>query len=205
MYLLLLTSWLCLPLAPLNPIEEDTLASINLHFAAGVSGPNGIVSTGPEISARYEMLVLHPLFVRGGIDYRYAKMNSGLHPKGNLHTTTLSLETLYYRGTDHLTGYIGGGIVYTFNWFNLTTAAADSLWTNESVTNVDVNPQTGYRITFGLRYHQSYSLEVSVTELRPDIVKRSTTGRTNFYEEYRETRTGSFRITLGYLLPLARF
>ncbi len=205
MYSLLLTAWLCLPVAPLNPIEEDTLAAINLHFTAGISGPNGVVSTGPEISAKYEMRVLHPLILRGAVEYKYGKMSSKLYPQGGLHTSTLSLETLYYRGTNHLTGYIGGGVVYAFNWFRPTTATADSLRAMENVTDVNVSEQIGYRITLGLRYYRSYSLEVGITELRPDIVKQEDTGQASFSKKYRQTKTGSFRITVGYLLPLATF
>jgi len=138
MYALLLASWLCLPLAPFNPLEHDTLASVNLHFSAGMSGPNGIVSFGPEISTKYEVLAIHPLVLRGAVDYRYGKLKSNLYPKGDIHTTTLSIEALYYRGTNYMTGYVGFGAVYAFNWFNPSATTSDSLWLNESITDIDL-------------------------------------------------------------------
>ena len=204
MHSMLLATWLCLPLAPLNPLEQDTLASINLHFSAGVSSPNGIVSVGPELSARYEMLLVHPLILRGAVDYRYGKLRSSLYPRGDIHTTTLALEALYYRGTDRLTACVGMGAVYALNWFSPSGAASDSLWINESITDVDLAQQFGYRIILGLRFNRSYSLEIAVTELRPDIIKWGRTPTDDVSKEHEQIRTGAFRIIVGYLLPLGR-
>ena len=196
---------MCLPIAPLNPLEQDTLTSVNLHFSVGVSSPNGIVSLGPELSARYEMLAVHPFVIRGAVDYRYGKMKSRLFPQGDIHTTMFSIEGLYYRGNNHLTAYVGLGAVYAFNWFSPLEATSDSLWVNESVTDLDMAQQMGYRITMGLRYHKSYSIEIGVTELHPSLIKWGRTDMDNIYREHEKIRTGGFRITLGYLLPLSRY
>ncbi len=205
MNVLLIATWLCLPLAPLNPIDEDTLASINAHVTVGMASPNGIVSTGPEVSAKYEMLVIHPFVLRGEVDGKYGRVTSNLFPQGDLYTLTLALDALYYRGTDHLTGYIGVGAVYAFNHFHSHTDTADSLRTYENVTAVDVEQQLGYRLTLGIRYHRSYSLEIGITELRPDFIKQHVEDNGVISRTRHATRTGGFRITLGYVFPLKRY
>ena len=118
---------------------------------------------------------------------------------------TLSADALYYRGTDHMTGYIGIGVVYAVNHFNPWPGTADSLLACESVTSVDVDQQLGYRLTLGLRYHRSYSFEIGITELYPDFVKHSAGTDGHSVRSYHTTRTGGFRVTFGYLLPLRRF
>ena len=200
----LLAGWLCLPLAPLNPLEQDTLASMNLHVTAGVASPNGVVSAGPAASVKYEMLVVHPFVLRGGVDFRYGKTVSPLFPRGRLFSGTFSLEGFYYRGTDHLLGYIGLGAIYALHSFSSDPTTADSLRAFESVSSVGIRPRLGYRLTLGLRFKKSYSLEVAITELRPDFVKHGSYagGVTSTHRE--ETRTGGFRVTVGYLFQLSR-
>lgn len=82
MFTLILASLLSLPLYPLNPEAQDTLASANLHFTIGVNGPNSIVSTGPEMSLKYEMLVQHPIVIRAAVDYKYSDVTTRLFPNG---------------------------------------------------------------------------------------------------------------------------
>jgi hypothetical protein len=199
---LLLATWLTLPIAPLNPVKEDTLSDMSVHFTAGLSNPNGIVTAGPIFSVNYEMLVLHPFMVRGTVDFRYGRMRSNLFPQGHLWSTMLGADAIYYRGTDYLTGYIGFGFVYAFHNFVPFDATADSLRVNEGVVDVDMKQKWGYRLILGLRYHKSYSLEVGVVELEPDF--RITGADSNSMEtrSYQTTRTGSFRITLGYLFEI---
>jgi len=197
-----MVSWLCLPLAPLNPIEEDTLAPMNLHFTAGLANPNGIVSAGPVFSANYEMLVIHPFMVRSSVDFRYGRMTSNLFPKGHLWSMMVGVDAIYYRGTHFLTGYIGLGLVYALNHFSPFHDTADSLLQSEGITAVDMQANTGYRLVLGLRYHKSYSLEVSVVELRPDFRKTGSDGSGMEVRSYQTTRTGSFRVTLGYLFEI---
>lgn len=202
--LISLASFAAAPLAPLNPIEQDTLPGQTLHFSAGFTSPNGIVSAGAEVSAKYEMMVLHPWVIRGGLDLKYAQTVSNLYPRGDLLSTTASLDALYYRGTDHLMGYIGLGAVYTMNHFSSSPATADSLFLFESVTDVDISRQWGYRVTLGMRFHSRYSLEIAVTELRPDFIKHGIRPGGTISRAFQNTRTGSFRITLGYVIPLSR-
>ena len=199
---LVLTALLYMPLAPINPVEEDTLSSMAFHFTAGMAGPNGVVSVGPEVSAKLEMLVLHPFMVRGTIDGKYVQTRSGLFPEGNLYTLTLGADAIYYRGTNRLTGYLGFGFVYTIHEFGLFDYAADSLGRVEGVTSVDVEKEFGYRIILGLRFHKNYSLELSVSELRPDFRKTSYLGDGTEMRTYQTTRTGAWRISFGYVVPL---
>jgi hypothetical protein len=199
---LLLATWLSLPLAPLNPVEEDTLSAMSLHFTAGLANPNGIVTAGPVLSANYEMLVIHPFMVRGTVDFKYGRMKSNLFPQGHLWTTTLGTDAIYYRGTNYLTGYIGFGFVYSFHHFVPFDATADSLYLNEGVTDVDVQQKWGYRLVLGLRYHKSYSLEVGIVELQPDFKKTGILSNSGESRSYQTTRAGSFRITLGYLFEI---
>jgi len=202
---LLLIGWLALPLAPLNPLEQDTVRNVNLHFSIGLNSPNSIVSAGPNLSIKYELLAVHPVILRAALDYAYSRIDSRLYPNGNLHTATASLEVLYYRGTHHLMGYLGGGAVLANHWFLPTSAASDSLFANEQVTDVDLARQFGYRLTLGLRYRQSYSFEITMTELRPDLVKWGLTGRNLITREGRPIKTGGFRLSFGYLVPLSSF
>lgn len=199
---LVMTSWLCLPIAPLNPVEEDTLASINLHVSVGFSNPNGVISVGPIISAKYEILAIHPLMVRGTADFKYGQLTSRLYPTGHLYTSMFGIDAIYYRGTNHLTGYLGLGLVYAFHNFRWFNATADSLFASERITAVDVQQQFGYRLTLGIRYHRAYSFEIAVVELHPDIKK---TGRDIYGGEtrtYEPTRTGGFRFSFGYLFEM---
>ena len=94
MYTLLIASWLCLPAFPLNPVAQDTIASVNVHFTVGLSGPNSLVGSGPEITSKYEIRLIHPVVVRAAFDYRYGKVNSILFPKGTLHSATVSTDAL---------------------------------------------------------------------------------------------------------------
>jgi hypothetical protein len=199
---LLLVTWLSLPLAPINPVEEDTLSDMSLHFTAGLANPNGIVTAGPVLSVNYEILVIHPFMVRGTVDFKYGRMKSNLFPKGHLWSTMFGGDAIYYRGTDYLTGYIGFGYVYSLHHFVPFEATADSLYLNEGVTDVDVQPKWGYRLVLGLRYHKSYSLEIGVVELQPDIKKTGIGGNRVEIRSYQKTRTGSFRITVGYLFEI---
>lgn len=199
---LLMTYWLCLPLAPLNPIQEDTLLPLSLHFAVGVSNPNGIVTAGPLLAANCEMLIIHPLMVRGTAEFKYNQVSSHLFPRGNLWAGMFGVDAIYYRGTNFLTGYIGGGAVYALHNFRPFQATADSLFLTEGITAVDMRPEWGYRLILGLRYHKSYSLEISVVELRPKFIKIARDNLGGEARSYQTTRTSSFQFALGYLFRI---
>lgn len=186
----------------MNPIEQDTLPEYSMHFSIGITSPNGIVSAGPQFSVSYEMLVVHPLIIRGGMDYNFGEMRSRQYPRGGLHANLLSLELLYYRGTDHLTGYIGGGALYASHWFSPFDHVSDSLMESERVTDVNFNGVFGYRLTLGLRFKKSYSLELGLFELYPAVVKQGITLENLESRTQANVKTGSFRLSIGYLVPI---
>ena len=86
-----------------------------------------------------------------------------------------------------------------------SNAASDSLWHNERVNDVDLSKQVGYRITLGVRISKSYSIELSITELRPDIIKNGERDQGMLSRESEEIKTGSFKVMFGYVIPLKRF
>ena len=57
----LLVGWFCLPLAPLNPIQQDTLDVMAVQVFGGLHTGNEIVETGPSLGAKFEVLPIHPL------------------------------------------------------------------------------------------------------------------------------------------------
>lgn len=199
---MLLTSWLCLPVFPLNPTAQDTIAPKNLHFTVGISSPNGLVGVGPEVTAKYEMLMVHPVIVRAAFDYRFGRVNSKLYPAGDLHGATVSAVALYYRGRHKLTGYIGMGIVYTFHGFRPTSAAADSLYKNHQVDEVGIKPAFGYRIVLGLRFHRDFSLEIGITEVKPKLLFTSRLTEDSYSVVAEKIRLSDVRVTVGYLVPI---
>ena len=205
MYTLLLASWLCLPAFPLNPVAQDTIASLNAHFTVGLSGPNSLVGSGPEITSKYEIRLIHPVVVRAAFDYRFGKVNSILFPRGTLHSATVSTDALYYRGTHKLTGYLGLGLVYTFHHYHLTNDAADSLRENHQVQDVGIRPTFGLRITMGLRFHRTVSLEIGITEARPNLKFVRRLSEKSYSVTTERIRLSDVRITLGYLWPLSRW
>lgn len=199
---LLLTAMLGLPLYPLNPIEQDTISLMNLHLTAGIDGPNAVVSAGPQLTAKYEWVVEHPFIVRVAFDCRAGQTHSILYPSGNLRNGTISVEGLYYRGTDRLTGYIGAGVVYAMYSFSASDGAADSLKTELGVANIAVSDVFGYRITAGLRIHKSYSIEVGITEVKPKFVFTRRYSETRYGLIKEQVRLNEFRVSFGYLLTL---
>lgn len=198
---LLFATLISLPVYPLNPSKVDTLSNVNLHFTAGLNGPGSVVSTGPELTAKYEMTIVYPFVGRAAVDYRYGKVNSVVYPDGALHRTTFSLEALYYRGTDKMTGYVGGGIVYSINSFSLGDDA-DSLYSNFGITDVEMNSVLGYRITVGLRIHRVYSIEIGMTDTRPSFVHTWQYSPTHYSVMKQSYRSSDFRVSFGYLFSL---
>lgn len=138
-------------------------------------------------------------------------MRSITVPDGDFHDFNFSFDAIYYRGTNRLTGYVGIGAVFSFGSFNPERSVIDSLldaFLNDDPLNpaisadVGIEAEIGYRITLGLRLREKYSLEVNITEIRPQFVYRQTfvsSVRSEFREEFRNN---SFSVTLGYVLPL---
>ncbi len=199
---LLLAAWFSLPLYPLNPTEADTINSMNLHFTAGVNGPSSILSTGPEITVKYEYMFYYPYILRSSLDYRFGKVNSVVLPDGDIHRGMLSAEIIYYRGTNKLMGYLGAGIVYSFSSFKFNAAIDDSLIVQNEISDVSISRALGFRLTFGLRLKQVYSLEIGITEIRPKFVYYKNLGGGWFSESKEQFRFNDFKVSLGYILPL---
>lgn len=202
---LLFAALMSLPLYPVNPTEQDTLNVMNVHITAGVDGPNGVVSTGPELSLKYEMLLFHPLVIRPSLDFQFGSVKGAVFPHGDLSTVTFAAEIFAYRGTDHLTGYLGTGLTYSNFFFSAADRTADSLYDNYRVTDVDLDPTLGYRFTMGLRYRRVYSAEFGVTEIRPQFVFRSKISESQYSQYAQKARMSIVRFTLGYLFPLKLF
>lgn len=204
MYGLLLAGWLSLPIAPLNPVVQDTLDNMALHITAGANTSNGIVGTGPDITAKFEMLAHHPVVFRGGIDGRFGEIRSIVYPDGEFYQGILILEAIYYRGTNRLTGYLGLGMAWGFGHFVPTSGELDALYRQDYTTDIDVNTDLGYRITLGLRFREKLSLEVAITELKPGFVYHRSlpNGRDEVFTD--TFRNNSFRLSLGYVFTLLK-
>ena len=202
MHALLLVTLLSLPLYPVNPIQQDTLATMNVHVTAGVTAPNGVLNTGFEVSSNLEMLVVHPFVIRGSLDYRYGKTMARRYPDGVVHGTTASIEAVVYRGTNQMTGFVGLGAVYSKYFMHLSQPAADSLMTHEDIYGVYVEPALGYRFMAGLRLRSAFSIELSVTSISTDFLYRKSLGP-NRYRQWRQpAKFRDFRVSFGYVLPL---
>lgn len=204
MYGLLLAGWLCLPIAPLNPVVQDTLDNMALHVTVGANTSNGIVGTGPDVTLKYEILAHHPIVLRGGFDGRFGEIRSLTYPDGEFYQGILILETVYYRGTNRLTGYLGLGMAWGFGHFIPTAGTREALFREDFTTDVDVATDLGYRITLGLRFRERYSLEIAITELKPGFVyHRSLPGGLD--QVYTDTfRNNSFRLSFGYVFTLLK-
>lgn len=199
---LLFATLVSLPIYPLNPVEQDTISFINVHVTAGLNGPGSIVNTGPEFTVKYEMVIAHPFIIRTAFDYRYGAVRSIHYPDGGLHRMTVSADGLYYRGTDKLTGYVGLGLVWSTFDYSLSAAAADSLLTNFGIEEVGMSSGLGYRITGGLRIHKSYSIEIGLTDTRPDYTYTIRHDENRFSVGSEQVRFNDFRISFGYLFNL---
>jgi hypothetical protein len=202
MYVLILSTLLSLPLYPLNPTAQDTINVMNLHVTAGYIGRGENVSAGPEMTLKYEMMIQYPFILRTALEYRYGTIIADHLPHGRISRLLIAPEFIYYRGTDRLTGYLGGGPVYSFEFYRMNASTADSLQNNLGVSDVSVSDVFGYRITLGLRLHRIYSLEIGITELYPSFVFRRDLARNEYAISSKEFRFNDFRVTLGYLIPL---
>ncbi len=202
MHALLFSALLSLPLYPVNPVKQDTVNFMNVHFTAGFTGPNGILSTSAEFTARYELMVVYPLVVRAAAEYKVGSVVNGNFPEGVLYGPTVALEALYYRGTNRMTGFFGFGLLWAMYDLKLSGPAADSLRTHYNVTEVRLKSAPGYRIIMGLRFGRALSLEISTSDVRPDFLYRRTLGGNSYALQSQDARFLDFRLSLGYLIPL---
>lgn len=207
MVTILMTSWLCLPLAPLNPFEQDTLPIESVHISAGLTTPSSAARTGPELSGKFELLAVHPVVVRGAVTYSYSGLHATLYPNrdsrslrlaGALHGLLLGTDVLYYRGTKRLTGYLGFGLVYGRYFVAEAGSSRAALARMYDITEIGMAPALGYRLTFGLRYQRVYSIEVTVMEMRSRFQYTRTSGG-SYATSDEPARLGGFRISIGRL------
>lgn len=202
MHALLLTTLLALPMYPINPIKQDTLDIMALHFSIGLTAPNGLVKTGVDFCTRYEFRITHPVVLRATMDYRLSRVDHVRYPSGTIFGPLFSLEALYYRGTNRMTGFIGGGVVLAMYDHATSQADSDSLFAFHRITDVGLNRTAGYRMTFGLRFHRTTSLEVSITDVRPSFVYTRDLGDGSYARRFSRARFNDFRLSVGYILPL---
>ena len=140
--------------------------------------------------------------MRAAFDYGRAGIGGNGFPDGNLDAVTLSLEGLYYRGTDKLTGYIGAGILYDKRFLRLSDTAEDSLWSEERISDYKLLGHLGLRVTLGLRFGRDLSLELAVSEIRPRLYVKRLLSENVFSEADEQIRLHTVRLTLGYLFTL---
>lgn len=208
---MLLAGWLCLPLAPLNPIRQDTLDIMALQVFGGAHTGNEIVHTGPIIGAKYEILPVHPVVLRTGLEYRFGQVRGIGLPAGDMNELYASADLIYYRGTNRLTGYLGAGLLLGFGSFSPLESVEDSLrqldWgldPEDPIRDFDVGIETewGYRLTLGLRFRETVSFEINITEIRPQFVYRIYSEGFKQTEIREEFRNNSFNVTFGYVISI---
>lgn len=191
-----------MPFYPLNPTAQDTINTMNIHFTAGYNGPTSILSAGPEATAKYEYMIYHPFIIRSSFDYRYGDITSVNFPQGNLHRYTVSAEIMFYRGTDKLTGYFGAGLVHS--WFNYNATESELTYYNnlDGTDDISLTSSFGYRITAGLRFSKFYSVEIGITEIKPELLFYEQMDATHFRESREKYRMNDFKVSIGYIFSL---
>lgn len=202
MVALLIATWLAMPLYPLNPVEQDTLNTMNMHITVGVDGPNILTDPGFEVSAKYELMFQHPFILRASADYGVAGIRSQTYPDGELHSMTLGVEALHYRGTESMTGFVGLGVLLYKGYFNFDEFDPGELMAGAKDIKVSMKPKIGYRATVGLRFDRSYSLELALSDIRPTIRLSGANGVGGIRETHDNIHLHEVRFSFGYLVPL---
>ncbi len=202
MYALIITALASLPVFPLNPTQNDTLNSMNFHFTAGVVSPSELISAGPELTFKYEILYHHPFVLRTGLDYRFGRMNQLKYPKGDYHSFTFSAEWLHYRGSHKMKGIAGAGLVYNYSHVLPDDPESDSIMALKQISDVEMDKRIGYRIILGLRRFDLWTFEVRITDIRTNLVYRRDLGPNLFSLEKQKIKLSDIGVSVGYLLPL---
>ncbi|HOD66569.1 MAG TPA: hypothetical protein PK186_06965 [candidate division Zixibacteria bacterium] len=202
MLTILIAAWLVSPLYPLNPVVEDTVNGVNMHFTIGVGGPNVLTDPGLLISAKYEFLLRHPFLLRACADYGFAAMRSKTYPDGALHSMILSAEILLYRGTDAMTGFVGMGPLLYKGYFRFDGLEPTDFVPGAVGLDIAMAPKIGYRATLGLRFNRNFSLEIGMSEARPTIRITGDTGDSRLRTFSQPVRLHDVRMSVGYLVPL---
>lgn len=205
MYSLVLTALVSFPIFPLNPTQDDTANSMNIHFTAGVVSPSELISIGPEMTLKYELLFSHPIVLRTGLDYRFGRMNQLKYPKGDYHGFTFSAECLYYKGSHRMKGFVGAGIIYNYSKLIIDNTVTDSIMVIQQISDVRIDPRLGYRVIFGIRRSELWTFELRISDIRTNLVYQRDLGPNRYSLEKQDIKLSDIRVSLGYLLPLKRF
>lgn len=203
MHALLFTTWMFLPIAPINPVAQDTIPPVALQASFGTSGPNNLLTVGPELAVRSELRVVHPVMLRGGIELRQNETNALRQPRGTAPSVSLIGELLLYRGTRKMTGYIGAGVGYAYYFFEPFANTRDSLFAAEQVDDVQMEAALIARFMIGLRFQERFAVEVKFNDTRPRFTKTSSTESSQItISESEGTSAGNVSLTVGYIIPL---
>lgn len=201
---LLLTLVLLSPIVSRNPVEQDTLATFNIHIAAGARTANDIIKSAPEFGAKIEYLLVHPLVLRTSVDYSFSSLKNSRYPLGDRRSFDIAAEAFVYRGRKKLTAYLGVGAVYSVNSFNAEGRYMDTIFTVtdtivRSISRIEIEDKYGYRFMLGVRIQERYSLELGYQETRPNFLLYSPQENDKYNVYYRPSKLSTLRITLGYI------
>jgi hypothetical protein len=215
---LLFTLILLAPIVSKNPIEQDTIKTINIHLFAGFHPGNEMLTPGGEAGAKFEYLLIHPFVVRASTDYNFASVSNAHFPKGDQRSLNLAFETFIYRGQKKLTAYLGGGVIYAVSNFHLEKQINDTLITvdkpqsiltpadtvviDSTIYKTDIENRFGYRIFLGLRFKEHFSLELGYQQLKPffSFWRKNPGGDNQII--YKQGKMSTVRFTAGYVFPL---
>ncbi len=201
---MLLTMILLSPIVSKNPVEQDTLATFNIHIAAGVRTANDIVKSAPEFGAKIEYLLVHPLVLRTSVDYGFSSVKNSRYPLGDRRSFDIAAEAFIYRGRKKITAYLGAGAVYSVNSFKAEGRYMDTIFTVtdtivRSISRIEIEDKYGYRFMLGIRIQEKYSFELGYQEIRPNFLLYSPQESDRYNIFYRPSKLSTLRITLGYI------
>jgi hypothetical protein len=201
----MLAVMLLAPIVSKNPIIQDTVRDVNLHFTFGVRPGNYIQEYGPEIGLKFEYLLVHPVIIRSSVDFNSAYVNNDRYPNGRRNSIDLAIETLIYGGRKRLSSFLGIGLVYSLNSFNYENGSGygleEFIISDKIIDETEIEDKYGYRLIMGFRFHEIYSIEFGYQESRPNFTINGHDEKENF-TIYKSGRTSTVRLTVGYLIPL---
>ena len=207
MHSLILTLFLLSPVVSKNPVEQDTLAALNIHLAVGIRPANDITKAGPELGAKLEYLLIHPVVIRTSVNYTYSGIADGAYPLGDQTSFDIAAEAFVYRGRRKLTAYLGMGVIYSINGFEADGSYKDTVVYNDEsvirdISKIEIEDKYGYRFTLGLRVQEKYAFELGFQETRPNFLLYNPLGPDRYNIFYRPSKLSTLRFTFGYVIPL---
>jgi len=199
---IVLTLFLLAPIVSKNPVAQDTVAPINFHVEFGYRPASDVIGFAPEMGAKFEYLLFHPIILTGFADYSISNIRDLRLPEGQNHAVDLGVEALLYRGTKKLTAYLGAGLVYSINHFELRKQLTDSLYTNSGIYKTEIDNKYGYRVIMGFRVREHFSFEFGYQETRPKYLFWGNSPDGHKIVIYKDAQLSAVRFTLGYLFSL---